>query len=242
MSEMPAVLIKLDLKGDIPWSDVMEGLWVGNAEILGWTFCVVFFFFPHWCECSELSHLFLPLVVMLGEQIRLVLGNLCALRCHINLQAGFVMWAARGALHRSSSYVSQGSSQCFFWKISFKGYKSGSRFHQISVEYQWEPAWFSAGVGVPRSLLHLAASLFLLLGEKVEFCIPCILGYLLDFYFETSVTTSLVPTLWCDGALFKETISVHILLVWWITSSGAVASLGWAELIYLIERWGSLYF
>lgn len=46
MSEMPAVLIKLDLKGDIPWSDVMEGLWVGNAEILGWMFCVVVFFFP----------------------------------------------------------------------------------------------------------------------------------------------------------------------------------------------------
>lgn len=46
MSEMPAVLIKLDLKGDIPWSDVMEGLWVGNAEILGWMFCVVVFFSP----------------------------------------------------------------------------------------------------------------------------------------------------------------------------------------------------
>lgn len=100
---------------------VVLRFWVGHFALL--------LFFPHWCECSEFSHLFLPSVVMLGEQTRLVLGNLCVLRCHINLQAGFVTWAARGALHRSSSCVS--TSQCIFGKLSFKGYKCSTCFHQI---------------------------------------------------------------------------------------------------------------
>lgn len=44
MSEMPAKLIKLDLKVDTAQAElvVTNGVWVSNSEISLWTFCVYF--------------------------------------------------------------------------------------------------------------------------------------------------------------------------------------------------------
>lgn len=243
----------------------MKGSWVGASEILVWTFCVVGFFLQ-WCECKEISYLFLSLATMRGEETGLILGNLCCARSY--QPAGLP--CDTGSERNSVSQLLLRQSGADFSAVLFPDLLWELNIAAVSIRFLWNTKPFpcrpvTGACPVPgrhwclqHPFLHLwlwahpTRCLWMKKHSQIAlthyrkpqgFPAPCKLGYLLGHYFKTSITHSPVFMLWCEGSLFKESISlwIYLVLIDNFPSCCDLPGMGRAVLIYASWRCGWLY-
>lgn len=218
------------------------------------------------------TYLFLPLVSMHGEQTGLVLESLCyamsyqpaGLPCDVGSkrksvsqlllrQSGADCDAVLflGDLLRELNLAA--ISIRFLWKTPLQashGTLPGPQQPSVSPKdsavfgrtpfHSFHSELTQQDVSAWRSICRLPSQV----AKNIEgFPAPCKLGYLLGHYFKTSITRSLVFMLWCEGILFKESISIRIFLVLidHFPSCCDFPGMGRAVLIYASWRGGWLH-